>query len=423
MAISAFVGSFTVPASTGNQSTTGVGFQPKVVFFWGNGYTADGDTAGPTSRVLASPYWGFGLSSSSRVAMTEGDDGVTANNTATDATKCLKRISGSTTIFAADLVSLDADGFTVNFTTANASAFVINYLALGGADLSSVFLKSFTSASATGNQATTGVGFQPDVIWLMGADNSASNNSTNIGFGKSSSARATSSQAANATTGGCVQKTTKVYTNLDGSNSIRCEADLVTLDSDGFTLNWTTANANTHTIYALCLKGPSLAVGSFTQKTSTGSQSTTGVGFLPKAMTVVSAGLTAGAAIAGHQDVMTAAASSTTQRAVVEYEAGNKSVSLLNRALIYRIDSDTGSEPGGTVLGSADLTSFDADGFTLNYGTSDATAREVIYLALGDAASSPTAATGGNLKGQRTRPAAFKPMGDAFRPGKYQSWR
>jgi hypothetical protein len=36
------------------------------------------------------------------------------------------------------------------------------------------------------------------------------------------------------------------------------------------------------------------------------------------------------------------------------------------------------------VLGSADLTSFDSDGFTLNYGTSDGTAREVIYLALGD---------------------------------------
>ncbi len=389
MSLSTFVGSFTVPNATGNQATTGVGFQPKFVFFWGNGYTSDGDTAGPTSRALASPYWGFGISSTSRVAMTEGDDGVTANNTATDATKCIKRISGVTTIFAADLVSLDSDGFTVNFTTANASAFVVNYLAVGGADLTSVFLKSFTSATSTGNQSTTGVGFKPDVIWLMGADNSASNNSTNIGFGKSSSTRNTSSQAANATTGGCVQKTTKVYTNLDGSNSVRCEADLVTLDSDGFTLNWTTANANTHTIYALCLKGPSLAVGSFTQKTSTGSQATTGLGFLPKGMVVVSAGLTAGSGISSIQNCMTGAASSATKRGVVEYLAGNNSVSLLNRAKLYRIDQDQFTITTGVVLGSADLTSFDADGFTLNYDTSDATAREVIYLALGDAVVVP----------------------------------
>ncbi len=390
MALSTFVGSLTVPNATGNQATTGVGFLPKFVFFWGNGYSADGDTAGPTSRALASPYWGFGVSSTSRVAMTEGDDGVTANNTATDATKCIKRISGSTTIFAADLVTLDSDGFTLNWTTANATAFVVNYLAVGGADLTNVFLQSFTSAAGTGNQATTGVGFKPDAVWLMGADNSASNNSTNIGYAKSSSARATSSQAANATTGGCVQKTTKAYTNLDGGSSVRCEADLVTLDSDGFTLNWTTANANTHTIYALCLKGPAIAVGAFTQKTSTGSQSTTGVGFLPKGITVVSAGLTAGAGIASNQNCMTGAAASATQRGVVEYLAGSNSVSLLNRAQLYRIDQDQFAITTGVVLGSADLTSFDADGFTLNYGTADATAREVIYLAFGDGPAADT---------------------------------
>jgi hypothetical protein len=380
MALSTFVGSFTVPAGTGNQATTGVGFQPKFVYFFGNGRTADGAAAGASNTQ--SPWWGFGISSSSRVVMTEGDDGLTANNTATDATKCIKRINGVTTVFAADLVSLDADGFTVNFTTANATAYVVNYMAFGGADLTNVALKSFTSATATGNQATTGVGFQPDVMLLLGADNSASNNSTNFGLAKSSSARSTASQAANATTGGRIQKTTVVYTNLDGGNSVRGEADLVSLDSDGFTLNWTTANANTHTIYALCLKGGSFKVGSFLQKTSTGSQATTGVGFQPTGLLCFSAGQTAGAALSGIQYLYTGAASSATKRVAVHYDAGNWSGVSLDRTHIYNSYGDDGTP---TLQGQADLTSFDSDGFTLNYGASDATAREVIFLAVGNA--------------------------------------
>jgi hypothetical protein len=42
MALSAYVGNLSCPASTGNSSTTGVGFQPKIVLFWSNGLTAAG---------------------------------------------------------------------------------------------------------------------------------------------------------------------------------------------------------------------------------------------------------------------------------------------------------------------------------------------------------------------------------------------
>jgi hypothetical protein len=382
MAFSSFVGSFTVPAATGNKATTGVGFQPKVVFFWGNGQTSDAAVAGSPS--LMAPHWGIGISSTSRVAMFEADDGVTGNPTGTDATKCIKRALGATptVTFAADLVSLDSDGFTVNFTTANATAFVVNYLAWGGSDLSGVSLVSFTSATGTGNQATTGAGFAPDVILLLGADTSASNNSTVMGLGKSSSARGTSAQAANATTGGRIEKTTKVYCNIDGGSSVRCEADLVTLDSNGFTLNWTTASANTHTIYALCLKGGSFKVGAFTQKTSSGSQATTGVGFTPTGLLSFSVGQTAGAAIGSIQYIMTGAAASSTKRAAVEYSSGAVASCALDRTHVYISYADNATP---TTQGLADLTSFDADGFTLNYGTADATAREVIYLAVGNA--------------------------------------
>ncbi len=328
-------------------------------------------------------WWGAGVSSASRVAITVGDDGVTSNAVASDATKCIKAITGaSTVVFAADLVSLDADGFTVDFTTANATAYLINYFALGGSDLTNVALKAFTSAAATGNQATTGVGFQPDAIYALGADNSASNNGTTFGLMKSASQRGSSCQAANATTGGRVQKTTKCYTMLDGA-TVRCEADLVSLDSDGFTWNWTTASANTHTIYALCLKGGSYTVGNFTQKTSAGSQATTGIGFTPTGLLTLSVGLTAGAAADPNQALMMSAASDATHRATVQYGAGVGSLAVVDRAIVYGNYTIDGL---ATKVSDADLTSFDADGFTCNYGTADATAREVIFLAVGNAA-------------------------------------
>jgi len=389
MAFSTFVGSFTVPNATGNKATTGVGFQPKVVLFWGNGQTADA-ALGTGAAAAMAIYWGVGISSSSRVTVGEADDGVTGNPTGSDATKCLKRISGATptVVFAADFVSQDADGFTVNFTTANATAYVVNFLALGGADLSNVSIVSFTSATATGNQATTGAGFKPDTILLMGADTSSSNNSTTFGLGQSLTARGTASQAANATTGGRIEKTTKVYTNIDGGSSVRCEADLVTLDSDGFTLNWTTASANTHTIYALCLKGGQYHVGNFLQKSGgAGSQAYTGVGFTPTGLLTFSAGQTAGAALGSIQFMSTCAASSTTNRAGVQYSSGSFPVAALDRASININYADNGT-PTQDV--KADLTSFDADGFTFNYTTSDATIRESIYLALGNAAAVAT---------------------------------
>jgi hypothetical protein len=80
VSLSTFVGSFTVPNATGNKATTGVGFQPKVVLFWGNGQTADA-ALGTGAPAAMAPYWGIGISSSSRVTVFEADDGVTGNPT------------------------------------------------------------------------------------------------------------------------------------------------------------------------------------------------------------------------------------------------------------------------------------------------------------------------------------------------------
>lgn len=392
MSLSTFVGSFTVPAATGNKAVTGVGFRPLAVIFYGNGRTADGVSANATTNTDEATYYGFGVSSSSRVVIT--DDGIfsAGGPTSTDTTKCISYAQGGSLKFAADMVSLDADGFTVNFTTAFATASLVNFMALGGTDLTNVAIKSVASPAGTGNQASTGVGFKPDAMMLLGQDPVFSGHnalSMGIGFAVSATQRGancyfmdTASPFGETT----YQRITKCFVATSDAAVLR-EADLVSLDSDGFTLNWTTA-ATGQTIYALCLKGGQYHVGSLAQKTSTGAQATTGVGFQPTGLllTHVGAAATTSVGVLGAYKGL-GAASSAAARSVMWTGNGNDGVGELDRAAIYTSRADD-STP--TLQGKADLTSFDADGFTLNYGTADATAREILYLAFGNAAGGPS---------------------------------
>lgn len=391
MALSTFVGSFTVPLATGNQAQTGVGFQPIALILWGNGRSADGASASAVTNTDCPTYYGMAVSSSSRVVVGAGDIFSAGSGSFEDTTKCLKLIANGVTKFAADFVSFDADGFTVNFTTGFATADVVNYLALGGADLTNVFIKSFTAKTSTGNQAYTGVGFKPDALLILCQSTpTAGDGAIGIGFGVSATKRGANCYLAQASSPfgeTTYQRTTKVTTAITNSAVLR-EADVVTLDADGFTLNWTTASAAAPNLYALCLKGGQYNAGSFLQKTSTGSQATTGIGFQPTGLLASHVGAAAATTVSTIGVFKgLGAASGSANRAATWYGNFNDGVAELNRAVVYTSRADDGTP---TLQGKADLTSFDADGWTLNYGTADATAREILYFALGNAAAAPS---------------------------------
>lgn len=389
MAFSTKVGSGAVNTSTGNQAFTGVGFQPKVVLFWGTYETADTDDFGASG----SRWFGIGLSSTSRAAI--GKSQGATSTTGTSNTKCITAVTAGLTLFAADLVSLDSDGFTVNWTTAPPAAFILNYMALGGADLTNVFLKEVTAPAATGNQASTGVGFQPDSLLMFsaGLTTAATVNTSHAimskGFGTSSSARGT---VAN-TDITRIESTAKVLTVYSSGSTKSVEADIVSLDSDGFTLNFTTTTSGAF-VWVLCLKGGQYAVGADTQKTSTGTKANTGPGFQPTGLVLMSAGDTAAAAVdTAHARMSFGAASATTARGYVwtgDAATATDSRSLNRANVIAAFVESNISLP---VVAIADLSSFDATGFTLNWTTADATAREHLYLAMGNTA---VVATTGN---------------------------
>ncbi|NJO82887.1 MAG: hypothetical protein HC828_08740, partial [Blastochloris sp.] len=292
---------------TGNQSYGGVGFQPKVVLLFGNSVYAIHQATIGNFHLNG----GAAVSSSGRASFAHlmGDNSANSFAKGYATNNKIYATNWSSTLYtAADFVSMDADGFTLNWVTVNAAEVgnprKIFALCIGGDDLTDVAVTTFELPTTTGNHAVTGVGFEADCTlfyvhqYALATSNAAAHCS--FGAAKSSSERFAMgfSEPDNATTSdnNHVQKSDKCvampWTN-GGSDAMWNEADFVSHDSDGFTLDWSVAN-NGGGRYgiAVSMKGGQYKLGVETQKTSTGTKATTGVGFEPTGLLAFSVGQT-----------------------------------------------------------------------------------------------------------------------------------
>lgn len=400
MAFSAKAGTISSPTSTGAQGYTGVGFQPKVVIFIFEENTADG------SGVNVSRGIGFAISSSSRASVAtsylDAVSGGTINmNRGHSNAHCIyyyKNNGGSDTAFlVADLDSMDSDGFTLDWTTVQASAYKISYIALGGTDLTNVAIKQLQSPASTGSVGYTGVGFQPDSAISIStgsattppAVNNNSGSRQGISFINSSAQKGLGvdwSDVSFTKRQGIVQKTNAhVSANADSSPTIYNEASFTSFDSDGFTLNWTTITASNRYAYVLCLKGLQSKVGVFNQNTTgtgTGNQSITGVGFQPAVTMYFSANRASSTSVQTPAQYTFGGATSSSARFSLWSGGSGTSTSVADHntdnANVLKMMTE-GTPTTNTV---ADFVSHDSDGFTINNTTVDGTAREVVYMAL-----------------------------------------
>jgi hypothetical protein len=130
--LSAKAGTLTVPAATGDQATTGVGFRPVALFCFGAHAAADG--------VAAAGFSGFvgaaAAPTQQAVVFADYEEGAdpTVADHGSDTTACVRAITAGTptTDYAASLASFDADGFTLDWTTADGvGTDEVAYLALG----------------------------------------------------------------------------------------------------------------------------------------------------------------------------------------------------------------------------------------------------------------------------------------------------
>lgn len=392
------VGSFTknTTAATGcssgcptNVVTHALGFTPKALMLW---------TVGKTNETLSAHYlFGFGVSDGTTAlsaAASSVDNAGTSNASRRMAAKALTIVQyGEVLIAEANLTTWDETTFTLTWTTNNTTAYVIHYMVIGGngteVDAKAI---SWQTPSTAISKSVTGVGFSPDVIIHFDAATVAGTTTHaafNIGVMDAngnqwaSSSYASDAAGTSVTAGG--QRTDSAILSTSAAASFTSRATFTSMDADGFTLNFATNTAGTRDIYSLALKGLQVKAGTYNKSTTWSGcpascvQSVTGVGFEPSAVLFASIFDVTQANVVAHGRLGIGASDGTTDGSSAFYDTDN-----LNTTDVNAVDKVSRSfvKITGTLTNSqANVTSFDADGFTLTYANNDSPATEMVYLA------------------------------------------
>ena len=243
------IASLAVPDSTDATGIEGVGFQPDALIFAtaSNSTSAFGDLSWYAGIPTTS--YGFATSSSARGSLSRrSKDNVdpTIARRQQSASKAFVVTGDSAVGYDFDLVSMDADGFTIQCGTAPSSVRYGMYIAIKGGKW---HVGSFNSPTSSGDQTISGLAVKPKALicatWGLatGADNTAGGN-ISIGGGISSSSRFALWSGSTDNVGDSVSdrayRTTKIIEIMSEGTPTDVEsADLKSLNNDGFTLTWT----------------------------------------------------------------------------------------------------------------------------------------------------------------------------------------
>jgi len=388
-------GTFVAATATGNQAVTGVGFQGKVLLLQATRQTAHGtiETGGMALSV------GAATSSTQRWANAIAADDAAATSNAgrrSSSTKCLVILaSGAPTVNGeCDFVSWDSDGFTINWTDAPAGAYLIHYYVLGGTDITDAKAGTFTGQGTTGGQAVTDPGFRPDFLMLAGSavttqDGNSATCNLFLGMASAGNQRAVSSYAVNdaaaTMTSVSMQVSTQILEQLSASAGTETfRADISSFDSTGFTLSWG-VTAGTQALHYLAIKGARHRVNVETNRiTTTGTKATTGTGFTPKGLFATWWNRAAGTTVDTTQAKL---GIGTSDGAAHGHVWARSRDNIADSEETHRSSStnmiETTNDTGSTATTAGVVSSFDSDGFTLDWTAADGTAREFAWWAIG----------------------------------------
>jgi len=395
------VGTFTAPAGTGNQAITGVGFKPKAVVVCSCNQTASGFNDGWNAF--------FGITDGTQSFVLYG---VSQDNVATSSSRNLYQNArfidiyntAGTNISRATFVSMDADGFTVNWSVAGSSGVIISYLAIGGADISAYadvidfpsgggavrvpfdapFLLTFSTASNAVFAISTGMKtLAPG--WFA----------QQTGAFQQGDLTAVIKTAVNPSDTFRYQRTDHASATLSNAGALDFEIAYVD-KATGF--NQTTSAQRS--VVFLALGAVNCKAGSGTQPSTTGTQAITGLGFTPKAVIMGSVGNTASTVVAAEARLSYGFATATNQifsmwMGDLDNVTPTTNASRTSTTSLVAMANPAASGTTSTLLAEATLSSLDSDGFTLNWTTvADTTAREYIWAAIGDTTAVVTTSGG-----------------------------
>lgn len=403
MGIRVKVGSFT----QGTVSVTGVGFRPVAVIFLGNRLAADGTGAHASLCV------GAHTAAARRAYAGDSYDAVAGTTKSyrgsyADGCYVLFDSNALTQLCKADLTSLDADGFTLSWSVNDGVARVVNYIALGGTDITGAGYAAIRETGSVGQTSQAhSWGFAPDAVLHFGAVNSsnlppiagAGSWFPRIGFWRrlpsaphEQAAAAAQLQNASATYNSArVSRAGRAYVASSG-NVYFHDGIYDAIDATNVTVTAAVPGGTTVLDAAdLGLRGVRAKVGTFACATVTGLQTVTGVGFEPALVIIVSAGepLKTTNAVSTDYGIICAGAAARDGGRFALWAGGkgggesaaSKTQQALDRAALVKFYTPGGSAP--TLQAAADIAGMTGDGFKLNWSTADGVARDCIYLALG----------------------------------------
>jgi hypothetical protein len=385
-------GSFAKSTTTGNQVVAhGLGLTPKALIFWTTGRNNEsfgtsfhysfGATDGTNSRCSsAASQNSQGTSDASRriavaaITIVEWDEDLIAE---------------------AQFSSWDATNFTLNWTTNNNQAYIVHFVAIGGNDVQASVV-GWTMPTSTGDFSVTGTGFQPDVVihshvgsgYTTTVGTSAQHAAIATGFmdveGDVSSSEILIVDGVGTSDTQRNQSTVACFTAINNGLGVTKQASLASMDADGFTLNFNIANTNAARAFSIAFKGLNSHTGSFNKTTSAApaSQTVTGIGFTPTFLMFSSFMDTAEATPVAEGRYGIGASDGTTEGSSTFQDTnglGTTSVDSIDKTskIFVKVDNNT-----PTINAEADFTSFNSDGFTVNWTTNDNVATQIVYFVL-----------------------------------------
>lgn len=394
-----------------SQAVTGVGFQPTAILFWASPPAA----MSPGSFVDGSHLaWGWCEASSVSYHAQPGLNAAAADNESGETTVRSGDVTYAINVagLAADPIivlqaqvsSLDTDGFTLYYNTVDLregyfAGSVWHYLAFGG-DVEAWMASSTTAGESTGTETLSlgmSAAFTPAALLGWTIVSSAAARSYQLGLGMAGldvstltqgALAAQTEQGANPSNTYRYQRSDQFLVGLAGTgNTVRKAGALTAIASNSITVDWATAAAS-EKLALLALGGTNLRgeVVAFTQPASPGTQ-TVSTSMEPLAVILMSAGGVASSTVQNGYGVSLGASDGTSQGVAwsgdLDAQAPSISASYQDTAAIFLAATPAATASGSTLTGKASLTALTPGGFTLNWTTTDGTAREILALAIG----------------------------------------
>lgn len=373
---------------TGNQSITGVGFEPRVVLVW----TAGGDTDDTAEDTLRLTYGGIARDGSDvitqRVIGISADDGGAVNTVRRrwqNDDSCITIYNGSATLLCAATGDTTADGFDLNWTTNDNVARIFHYICLG--NFPAAKWVNVTEPGSTGNQTVTGAGFTPTAALTLhsrqAADGVAQDEHFGIGFadGTRNSSLHTLARTSN---NAHVYRGHRDDSAMHWWNAAFVTTDqkfaLTSFNSDGGVINWSNRVA-TDRIFILFMEADDAYAGTWTKASSaTPTDDITSPGFEPAAVLTFGRGFNTINTLVFDNSSMVGASTAAENESSLWWE--DNGTSPINCAV--RENSGRCGVPNGSSNRDNAFTVVpDSSGFDAVWQGSDTTGYIMSYFALG----------------------------------------